>query len=424
MEDAGRHPAGQHPETTKARFTLGKHDPDPRPEVIRNRYEVGRLIGRGATARVFRARDLSEGCEVAIKLFHSDALAAEERRRLKEVQILGSLQHPGLVTLYDAGTEDGLAFLAMQLVEGPTLADRISVGPLTVSEVIELAVRLADALAYVHGHGVTHRDLKPANVILGPDGPLISDFGIAQAFDSTRVTATGTVVGTAAYMAPEQVLGDSVGPSADIYALGLVLLECLTGVREYGGTMVESAVVRLHRPPRIPAGLPFLLEDVLRKMTAQHPEDRPPARAVAEALRVGERTLMLGPVSPPPAARTARRRTLVMAGLPVIAAAITGVAVLGPRAENVSDPAQPMMSAPDSPSTIPSSSAAPPSMAATSFVVAPSPTPAARPAPAGGNAKNKAKKSTDEHGNTDRHGNRQGGGISPLSSHPPAVDES
>jgi serine/threonine protein kinase len=254
---------------------------------------------------------------------------------------------------------------------------------------------------------VTHRDLKPANVLLGADGALISDFGIAQAFDSTRVTATGTVVGTAAYMAPEQVLGDPVGPPADIYALGLVMLECLTGVREYGGTMVECDVGRLHRPPRIPAGLPSRLEDLLRQTTARHPADRPTAAAVADALRAGERTLVFAPVSPSLGSRAPRRRqSLLLAGIPVIAALIAGAAVMVRPANDVS-PSQPIPSAPAGPAPVPAGPLTPPNMAADSLTVSSSPAaPAAEttappaPPPVIGKA-NKGKK--NGHGGNNQH---------------------
>ena len=139
----------------------------------------------------------------------------------------------------------------------------------------------------MHRAGIVHRDLKPANVLLGADGPRLADFGIARALDGTAVTGTGYVVGTAAYLAPEQVRGEWVGPEADVYALGLVLLESLTGRREYPGALVESATARLHRPPGIPTGLPFALDTALRAMTALDPFDRPAAADVATMLAAG-----------------------------------------------------------------------------------------------------------------------------------------
>jgi serine/threonine protein kinase len=394
MAYAGQCPGRQHTATTQARFTLGEHDLERVPKVIGDRYQVGRFLGRGATARVFRAYDRLGDRQVAIKLFHPGAVAVEQRRRLKEIEILRALQHPGLVTLYDAGTAEGLAFLAMKLVEGPNLADRIDAGPLGAAEVTDLTARLAAALAYVHDRGVTHRDLKPANVLLDSGSPLISDFGTAQAFDSTRVTAPGTVVGTVAYMAPEQVLGEEVGPPADIYALGLVLLECLTGVREYGGTMVESAICRLHRPPRMPAGLPHRLQDLLRQMTAQRPADRPSAQALLSAMRDGKRTGILPPTSLCPASRLKRHgRTLLVAGIPAVVALVTVSATVIRLADDGPAPSQPVISIPASPAPEQPSSTPPPSPTTASQAVEALPPVTTPPVPAHANDKVKKPKS-------------------------------
>jgi serine/threonine protein kinase len=410
-----RHAAARpHTATTQARFSLGEHDPEPVPRVIGDRYEVGRLLGRGATARIFRAYDRETDQQVAIKLFHPGTVAIDEHRRLQEIQILGALRHPGLVELYDAGSESGQAFLSMELVEGPNLADRIAISPLTAAEVMDLASSLADALAYVHERGITHRDLKPANVLLDGERPLISDFGIAQAVDSTRVTATGAVVGTAAYMAPEQVVGDKVGPPADIYALGLMLLECLTGDREYEGSMVESAVVRLHRPPRIPAGLPPRLEDLLRRMTVRWPDARPCARTVLSALRDAERTVVLTPVRPPTTPiPLPNRRTLAAAGIPALAAviAVSAAIFLHQPATTLSPSPSPISAsvnpAPGTPTPTPS-----PSQAAASLVVETTPPVTARPvnpvvsAPASADVKSKVSKThSNGNGNNGNNGN-------------------
>jgi serine/threonine protein kinase len=409
MAHARQRPDRQHTATTQARFTLGKHDRERVPKVIGDRYEVGPCVGRGATARVFRAYDRLGDRGVAIKLFHQGAVANEQRRRLKEIQILSALQHPGLVTLYDAGTVEGLAFLVMKLVEGPNLADRIEAGPLGVAELTDLTVRLADALAYVHDCGVTHRDLKPANVLLDSGSPLISDFGIAKAFDATRVTATGSVVGTVAYMAPEQVLGEEVGPPADIYALGLVLLECLTGVREYGGTMVESAICRLHRPPRIPAGLPNRLEDLLQHMTAQGPADRPSAQGILSALRDGKRTVIHPATHLRPASRLKRHgRTLLVAGIPAAAAAlIAASATLVLQADVGMSPSPPVLSTPAAPVQASSTPSPGPAAAAASLAfeaAAPVTTTAPPPTPAPATPDNKVKK-PKTYGNGNNNGN-------------------
>ncbi len=257
----------------------------PHPAVLGGRYELGAMLGSGASAVVRRAWDRVSGRAFAVKLFHAGASAHDRRRQQREMRALAALQHPGLVGLHDGGVEAGQPYIVTDLVEGPSLAERIAKRPLGPDEVCRIGARLADALAHVHASGIVHRDLKPANVLLGADGrPRLADFGIARALDGTAVTGTGYVVGTAAYLAPEQVRGEWVGPEADVYALGLVLLEALTGRREYPGALVESATARLHRAPDIPAALPSGLRTALHAMTAAEPAARPTAAQVAVLL--------------------------------------------------------------------------------------------------------------------------------------------
>ncbi len=308
-------PGGE--DTTASRFSLGSLTPDPAasaavPAVFADRYEVGQLLGSGGTSRVYRAYDRRLRRDVAIKVYDREAIPVEQSRRLREMSIHGSLDHPAVVPLHDCGTEDGWTYLVMQCVEGQNLAERLRTGPVPADEVIALAIRLTEALSHLHAKNVTHRDIKPANVLLGPDGPLLTDFGIAYTLDLSRVTSTGTVPGTAAYMAPEQVLGESAGPPADVYALGLVLLECVTGEREYPGTMAESAVVRLTRQPRVPAGLPPVLTHVLPLMTARDPENRPTSDAVHLLLTKPEDA---APTAPLPRRPSRTRHVLAAAGL-------------------------------------------------------------------------------------------------------------
>ncbi|WP_370948917.1 protein kinase [Amycolatopsis sp. cg5] len=312
-------------------FELTKLVPGQRglePTLIANRYALGPLIGAGATAQVFQARDRLENREVAVKLF----LPGTATRQAREAGILRGLDHPGLVTLSGFGTHDGRPYLVMRLIDGPTLGARMRSRSLTPGEVTALAVKLADALAYIHAHGVTHRDLKPGNILLDGDEPLLGDFGIAQLVDATAITQTGEVVGTAAYMAPEQVLSRSVGPAADIYALGLVLLECLTGYREYPGTAVESAVARVHRQPVIPPDLPGELSPLLRRMTARKPEKRPTAAQVAGLLRP--------PFTAPVPEQRGVRRTRVAAALGLLTAVSLAFAV-GKSPETAPQPSAP-----------------------------------------------------------------------------------
>ncbi|MDT7580751.1 MAG: eukaryotic-like serine/threonine-protein kinase [Pseudonocardiales bacterium] len=271
----------------KARLvTVQQATPDP--GVLGGRYELGALLGSGASAVVRRASDRLSGRTFAVKLFHAGASAHDRRRQQREMRALAALHHPGLVGMHDGGVEAGRPYIVTDLVEGPSLAERIAHRPLEPAEVRRIGARLADALAHVHARGIIHRDLKPANVLLGTDGrPRLADFGIARALDGTAVTGTGYVVGTAAYLAPEQVRGEWVGPAADVYALGLVLLEALTGRREYPGALVESATARLHRPPAIPDSLPSCLRTTLYAMTALEPAVRPTAAEVVALLGTG-----------------------------------------------------------------------------------------------------------------------------------------
>jgi len=285
------------------------------PVVVGGRYELGALLGTGASAVVRRASDRVTGRMFAVKLFHAGASAHDRRRQQREMRALATLHHPGLVELHDGGVEGDRPFIVTDLVEGPTLAERLEAGPLDADEVRRLGARLADALAHVHQGGIVHRDLKPANVLLGADGPRLADFGIARAVDGTAVTGTGYVVGTAAYLAPEQVRGEWVGPEADVYALGLVLLESLTGRREYPGALVESATARLHRPPSIPDGLPASLHTAIQAATALDPAARPTAAQVAALLTAGSRR------------RGAHRRSARHAASPRVAGAVAILAV-------------------------------------------------------------------------------------------------
>jgi serine/threonine protein kinase len=194
------------------------------------------------------------------------------------------------VVVHDAGFDDGRPYLVMELVAGASLQQRLASGPLTQPETVGVGAALADALSCVHAAGIVHRDVKPANVLLEPAGsgwPVVklADFGIARLASSPPLTATGLTIGTANYLSPEQVRGAEVGPPADIYALGLVLIECLTGRPAYAGTGVEVALARLHRDPDLPAGVPDPLRRLLRAMTDREPTGRPTAAAVAAQLR-------------------------------------------------------------------------------------------------------------------------------------------
>jgi hypothetical protein len=253
--------------------------------VLADRYAIVRHIARGGMGDVYEAEDQQLRRSVAVKVFRG-AAAADRARFDAEVVMLAALSHPFLVQVYDAGEHGGDAFVVLELVDGPTLASRLAgAGPVPPTEVANIGVALADALAYVHERGVVHRDVTPSNVICGADGrPRLADFGIARLVDTTRVTAVSTTIGTAAYMAPEQVQGHDVTPAADVYALGLVLLELLTGHRAFTGSPHEVAVARLVRSPDADTGVPEAWRPVLAAMTDRAPANRPTAVEVRDQL--------------------------------------------------------------------------------------------------------------------------------------------
>lgn len=269
--------------------------PDDRlGDTIAARYEIESLIGRGGMSSVYAARDLQLGRRVALKLFRAELAAGEDMRRHRdEIEVLASLNHPALVTLYDA-VEDttGAAVLVLELVDGHELGEVIAEGPLPAAEAALIGAAIADALAFTHARGIMHRDVKPGNIIVphtltgdtGPRAKLV-DFGIARLVDESRLTGTGSVLGTAHYLSPEQALGSGIGTPSDIYSLGLVLLEALTGRRSFEGTGIAAAAARLSRDPEVPADLDPDWAALLTEMTARAAEDRPLATEVATRLR-------------------------------------------------------------------------------------------------------------------------------------------
>ncbi|MET8174357.1 serine/threonine-protein kinase [Streptomyces clavifer] len=271
-------------------------------EVLSGRYRLDDRLGSGGAADVHRGFDLRLRRPVAVKIFRPDAYLGGRESLDSEALILARLHHPGLVTAFDAGQHDGRDYLVMQLIEGITLKERIAQGPLTPKVAASLGAAVALALGHAHEAGIVHRDVKPSNILLDhADHPYLADFGISQLLDTTSHTATDTLTGTPAYLSPEQVLGQPVGRPVDIYALGLVLLECLTGTLEYEGVPLEAAIARLHRPPVLPPELPEQLSRLLRKMTALDEQDRPPARDCArELLAVADTAAAPRPLVPLP----------------------------------------------------------------------------------------------------------------------------
>ena len=252
--------------------------------VLAGRYRLDEILAHGGMGLVFAAYDEALHRRVAVKV-HRGGSPLDRRRFDREAKVLAGLSHPNLVSLFDAGEEDDDLYVVLELIDGPTLATRIRTGPLPLDEVRDMGRQLASALAYVHAQQVVHRDVKPSNVMFDEHGQArLGDFGIAQFADATTLTAESTTVGTAAYMAPEQIDGSQVTSKADVYALGLVLLESLTGDRAFPGPPHEAALMRLAHDPRVPDDLPSWSQTLLREMTARDPAHRPDATDVAAAL--------------------------------------------------------------------------------------------------------------------------------------------
>jgi eukaryotic-like serine/threonine-protein kinase len=218
-------------------------------DLIADRYELEELVGSGGMSSVFRARDRQLGRRVAIKILHErygdDPEYVERFRR--EARAVARLTHPHIVTVIDRGTDDGRQYIVFEHVEGENLKELVvRTGRLPVRRAVELVLAVADGLAFAHAHGLVHRDVKPQNVLLSREGEVkVTDFGIARSLDVEHgVTQTGTVIGTGEYLAPEQASGEPVSPATDVYSLGVVLWELLTGDVPFAGDNFVAVALR------------------------------------------------------------------------------------------------------------------------------------------------------------------------------------
>jgi serine/threonine protein kinase len=247
-------------------------------------YLVTGLLGRGGMATVYRARQEAMGRDVAIKIVPNgaDESSVALQRFEREVQLIAQLQHPRILPVYDFGQTEEFTYLVMRLVETGTLADRLERGPLSFDETAKILDQLANALDYAHEHGIVHRDLKPANVFLDEAGNVyLADFGLAKLLErvDSQLTATGYVLGTPAYMSPEQITDQSIDRRVDVYALGLILFEMLTRQQVFSGSTPASVIFKhVSEPPPLPSSLANHLtpqiDAVVLKALAKSPDDR------------------------------------------------------------------------------------------------------------------------------------------------------
>jgi serine/threonine protein kinase len=318
--------------------------------VLAGRYHLRGPLGRGGCATVYDAHDTALDRDVAIKVWHDPAEGAAEAR------LTARLHHPGVVVVHDAHTDGEVPFLVMERVDGVSLDTELGLGPLPPRRTRQLVGQLAATLALVHEDGIVHGDVKPGNVLLGPgDRVTLTDFGVAG---PTRTQHSDVAVGTPHYLSPEQVRGRPVTAATDVYALGLVLLECLTATRAYPGPAAVAAAARLHRAPTVPSYVPADLAALVREMTDLDPARRPTAAAVAARLespdtRTDTTLLPVGPPTRPVAVEGRQRWALVGAAL---LAVVLGLAVTGPSAKSADSQSPAQVATTTSPSARPSPS--------------------------------------------------------------------
>jgi serine/threonine protein kinase len=313
---------------------------DTRPERI-GRYEVLAELGQGAMGIVYKARDPQLARLVAIKTLRRDlGLPPEEyvdfeKRFYQEATAAGRLNHPNIVTIYDVIEIGDVPYIVMELLEGQTLAEVIAAkGPLAPAEAVRLIVQVCGALEYAHTHGVVHRDIKPGNIIVGPgDVAKVSDFGIARLAGS-NLTRTGVVVGTPAYMSPEQLRGRVPDARSDLFSLGVVLYEALSGVNPFKGEDVTATLYRLGQVDPVHVSernraVPLALDRATARVIAKDPDQRyQTAHSLAQALTdavdrsAGSGSVTAAPAATPP--RPARRAPPLRAAVVVAACLLLG----------------------------------------------------------------------------------------------------
>jgi serine/threonine-protein kinase len=341
-------------------------DVEAGPEILAGRYELGEVIGHGGMSIVRRGVDRQLQRDVAVKLLRpAYAAHADSRRRFEEeARSAARISHPSVVTVFDSGEDGEQAFLVMECLPGRTLADELADGPLPAERVRSLATDLLGALEAAHAVGVVHRDVKPGNVLMAPDGSAkLADFGIAKTTETPDLTATGLVVGTAWYVAPERLAGGQASPASDLYSLGVVLYEAATGEKPYEGSP----------PPPVDAPLAAAIDRALQPDPAMRFAS---ADEMLAAIAGGAATAPM-PLAPTAVLATAPEPThvgawLLMAGIAAIV--VTALAV-GAFALARGGDASVTTTSTTTSTTVTTTTTAPPTTTTTTTAPAPAPKP-------------------------------------------------
>lgn len=250
------------------------------------RYEIQKELGRGSMGIVYRANDPVIGRRVAVKTINLQGLTQKKReeyeaRFYQEAKAAGMLNHPNIVTVHDMGESGDIAYIAMELLEGRELhSDSEEMQSMPLMKALDIAIQVANGLAYAHDHGVVHRDIKPSNIMVLGDGQVkIADFGIAKMDASLMLTRTGAIMGSPLYMSPEQILSGHIDSRSDVFSFGIVLYQMLTGQRPFRGDDANSVMYQIvnvtpPRPGSLKPGLPDMIDDIVMKCLEKKPQDR------------------------------------------------------------------------------------------------------------------------------------------------------
>ena len=317
------------------------------PGTTLSHYKILEKIGEGGMGEVYRAEDTSLKREVAIKVLPDRFTQDPQRlaRFEREAQLLASLNHPNIAAIYELEEADGVRFLSLELVEGETLAEKVAKGPLPVEEALEVCRQIAEGVEAAHEKGVIHRDLKPANVKITPEGKVkVLDFGLAKAFEeetaaadisqyptlTEEMTKAGVILGTAAYMSPEQAKGKPVDKRADVFAFGAVLYELLTGKRAFEGeTITETIAAVLMGNPQwdvLPENTPWRIRELLDDCLQKEAYDRFPdiSNARIQIRKALKEPATVSPTGVTGAAQPARWRQVITLSITAVLAFVTG----------------------------------------------------------------------------------------------------